>query len=122
MKFTTAYYLMLLYCTVMFNPLIPIIKDALSHSFSEAYHISVIHAEYGANHLENELANSGAENESGKNQSTVNPEEQVPVHLATGEYAIDFSFSITSEYQPSSKNNSLPAIYLAKHCPPPKFS
>ncbi|MEP6514433.1 MAG: hypothetical protein ABJA79_11220 [Parafilimonas sp.] len=122
MKFTTAYYLMLIYSTVMLSPVIPIITDAVSHSFAEAYHISAIHAKYGANHLENELANSASENDNGKNQATVKSEEQVPVHISTDECIIDFSFSITSESFQSLKPCSLSSIFIGKQIPPPKFS
>lgn len=112
---------MLVYLTVMLNPLIPLVKDAISHSFSEAYHISVIHAKYGANHLENELAGSASENDKDKNQSSIKSEEQIPVHVSIKEYEADFSFSIINKYQPAQKNISLPVVFLAKHCPPPKF-
>lgn len=120
MRFTTSYYLLLLYCTVMFNPLILIVKDAVSHSFAEAYHVLVIHAQYGADHLENELANSGSNNDNSKNQSTVKSEEQVPVHVSAMEYQINFSLSITSEYFHSHDPENLPSVFILKQIPPPK--
>ena len=104
----------------MFNPLIAIVKDALSHSFEEAYHISVIHAKYGANHLENELANSAADNNNGKNQNTVKSEQQAPVHVSVKENNIDLSFSIKCKCAHSSKPSALAAVFIAKQIQPPK--
>ncbi|MEP6512575.1 MAG: hypothetical protein ABJA79_01805 [Parafilimonas sp.] len=65
---------MLLYLTVVFKPAIPIISDALSHTFADAIHIATVHAKYGNNHLEKELATEGFDNDNSKNQNTVKSE------------------------------------------------
>jgi hypothetical protein len=44
MKFAIAYYLLLIYSTVILKPLIPVAEDALFHCFAEAYHIASVHA------------------------------------------------------------------------------
>ena len=58
MKFAIAYYLLLIYATVILKPLIPVVEDVLIHCFAEAYHVATVHAKYGNNHLEKELANT----------------------------------------------------------------
>ncbi len=56
MKYAVAYYLFLLYCTVLLRCAIPVACDALSHVFNEEEHIATIHAMYGYNHLQKEIA------------------------------------------------------------------
>ncbi len=124
MRFIIAYYLMLLYVTFMLKPLIPVISDVLSHSFEEAYHVSTVHAKYGANHLETELANSASsDNDNSKNQNTTKQQEETTVvHLCTEVDTYDFSLnSINKIYYPF-VNNNLTEIFISKHSPPPKFS
>ena len=67
MKVPIAYYLLLLYVTVMFKPLIPIVSDAVSHTFAEAIHIATVHAIYGSNHLEKELSETSSETNTNRN-------------------------------------------------------
>ncbi len=122
MRFPTAYYLMLLYLTVVFKPAIPIISDALSHTFADAIHIATVHAKYGNNHLETELATEGSDNDNSKNQNTVKSEEQIPVHVPEDECTFDFSLNSFNKSYPVFKNYTLSAIFIAKQIPPPKFS
>ena len=122
MKFTTAYYLMLLYSSVMLSPVIPLIKDVVSHSFAEAYHMSVIHARFGAHHAEDEMANSGAENDAGKNQTTTKSEQQVPVHLVPLAYTINITSTLIKVTNPNFKTYNLPSVFISRFIPPPRFS
>lgn len=112
---------MLLYVSVMFKPLTPIITDELSHMFSEAEHIATIHAKYGSHHLEKELAASSTDN-GNKNQSTVTSEEQVLIHLASGEIKYDFNLNIALQDYPSCKPFTLTSVFISKAGPPPKVS
>ncbi|MEO6001453.1 MAG: hypothetical protein ABIN89_31665 [Chitinophagaceae bacterium] len=118
MRFPLAYYLMLLYVTVMLKPLIPVISDAYSHTFGEAIHLVSVHAKYGSNHLEQSLAKTGAENS--KDQKNLNPGENFPFHIKTPECRFDFfqhrihnNYTLIRFRKPS-------AIFLAKLVPPPK--
>lgn len=77
MKFTLTYYLLLLYSMVILNPVIPIVSDAISHSFAEAAHVAKVHAKYGANHLQMELSGTASE----KDQHKKNMDEQAGTHL-----------------------------------------
>lgn len=80
-KFSIAYYLIIIYVSIMFKPMIPLIIDAFDHSFAKAEHIATIHAVYGDNHTEADVAKAGGENSSDKNQNTVKCAEYASVHL-----------------------------------------
>ncbi|MEP6584561.1 MAG: hypothetical protein ABJA90_09855 [Ginsengibacter sp.] len=122
MRYTIAYYLMLLYVTVMLKPLIPIIADAFSHTFSETIHVETIHAKYGINHLEKELAASGNDSSNNKNQNAITSEEQVLIHLASEEMRYKFDLdNIITDY-PFCKAFTLSSVFISKTGPPPKFS
>ncbi len=122
MRFTTAYYLMLLYITVMFKPLIPIISDILSHTFSETIHIETIHAVYGSNHLEKELASTSSDNANSKSQKNINTEDQVTVHISANECLYNFPISKADKSSSFLKLFNLKAGFILKQSPPPKFS
>ena len=120
MRVPIAYYLMLLYVTVMFKPLVPIVSDALSHTFSEAIHIATVHAIYGSNHLENELSTTSTDTNS-KHQNSISTEDQVPVHVSTNECIYDFCCNGTGKDYFSLKLYKLKSGFILKNFPPPKF-
>ena len=121
MRVLITYYLMLLYITVMFKPLIPLVSDALSHTFSKAIHIATVHAVYGSHHLEKELSNSSSDNANSSHQNTVNTEDPVPLHVSTNEWVYDFCFDGTGKDHPSLKLSKLKAGFILKSFPPPRF-
>ena len=121
MRYIAAYFLTMFYLVIMLKPLIPVICDAWSHIFEEAEHISTIHAKYGSNHLEMDLAKSGADSDNSKHQNATRAEESSFTHLFIEECQYNFSFnSAKIDYcllQPS----GLPENILIKLAPPPKF-
>ena len=122
MKFPIAYYLMLLYLTVMFKPLIPVISDALSHTFEDAIHIATVHSIYGNNHLEVELAATGSDNDASKNQDTTKTPDPMPVHVSEEASNYDFSLNEADKHYPSLFLYNLQGIFISKDAPPPKFA
>lgn len=106
----------------MLKPLIPVISNAMSHGFDEAIHISTIHAKYGSNHLQVELANTTSEDGSSKNQNTVKSEEPLPVHIGAKECKYDFNVRSFNKQYFDFKSHQLLNVYILKHSPPPKFS
>ena len=122
MRFPIAYYLMLLYLTVMFKPLIPVISDALSHTFEDAIHIATIHAVYGDNHVEIELANTGSDNDASKNQNTTKAQDPIPVHISEEAAANDFTLTEAEKHYHSLLFYNLMGIFIAKDAPPPRFA
>lgn len=119
MRVPIAYYLMLLYVTVMFKPLIPIVNDTLSHIFSEAIHIATVHAIYGSNHLEKELSKNS---ENGNHQTSLATEENVLVHVVTNELQYDFNLNSTGKIYRANKSYTLNSVFISKAGPPPKNS
>ncbi len=121
LKSTTAYYLMLLYLSVMFKPLIPIITDAWEHEFNEIEHLSLVHEKYGSHHVEKELADNSHDDDHDKNPNTLKSEDQVPIHVLADEYkntsiseAFDKHFALLTY-------SILLFIFIAWEGPPPKF-
>lgn len=118
MRWTIAYYLMLLYITVMIKPVIPIVCDTLSHIFSETEHIATVHAMYGINHLEKELSNTTTDNNS--RQASISPEELLVVHIAPAPLVINFGVSKPLHDYALLKADIYNSISILKETPPPK--
>ena len=120
LKSATAYYLLLLYLTVLFKPLIPIIEDAWSHTFNMAEHLSTVHVHQGKNHLNAALANSAADLDGSKHQKSLQSESQVTVHIYTPAYRMTHCLDlIKSTYSPL-QVYFFPPAYISVQGPPPK--
>jgi hypothetical protein len=121
MRFSLAYYLLLLYTTAIFKPLVPIISDAWGHAFAEAEHIATVHAKYGANHLEKQLL-AGEKDTNGKSQDNTKNADPVPVHFAEEQqnnplilFLAKSSYNSCAQYNPC-------CIFLPKQIQPPQVS
>ncbi len=122
MKSPAAYYLMLLYITVMLKPLIPIISDAWSHEFNETEHISLIHAKYGSHHLQKELADTNSDNGKSKSQNTVKSTDEVSFHIVQPVCKFAFATNKSALQYLLFKPGKLPLVLISNQGPPPKFS
>ena len=120
MRFATAYYLMLIYIAVMFKPLIPVLNDAYAHAFAQAIHEATVHARYGDNHLQKDLA-AGADAENSKNQKACNPEDQYPVHVTTNTSDNQLHVERISSNYVLYRSSLIPPVFLSTIAPPPKF-
>ena len=123
MKFALAYYLLLLYATVILKPLIPVAEDSLEHCFAEAYHIATVHAKYGNNHLEKQVADTNDNNDNSKNNKNVLREDDAAsvhvVSVISNHYLEIINAQKSYVLQPIS---SIQKIILSKIYPPPKLS
>ncbi len=119
MKSTVAYYLMLLYLTVMIHPLLPIVADVWCHAFSEINHLATVHAKYGTHHLEISLSKSADEN-NGKNNNTGKIENFAAEHFLQSPDKIIPKYPVANVF-PLLIQSDLFFIFLLKHTPPPKF-
>ncbi len=120
MKFAAAYYLLLIYLTVILQPLIPIAEDELFHCFADAYHVATVHAKYGNNHVDIALAND-TDDSNNKNQSAPKSGEQSTVHISIKEQPLEHFIKIQPEkifYYTFEKPCT---IFILKNIPPPKF-
>ena len=86
MKHPAAYYLLLLYCTLMVRCAVPVACDALSHIFNEEAHLATVHAVYGSHHLQAEVAGSVSDTQSSKHTNAQQDEPTV-VHTYTSGYS-----------------------------------
>ncbi|MGI8581157.1 MAG: hypothetical protein ACR2KX_03140, partial [Chitinophagaceae bacterium] len=112
--------LMLLYLSVMFKPLIPIITDALEHEFNEIEHLSLVHEKYGSHHVEKELAESSHDDHD-KNSNTLKSEDQVPFHVLVEEYKSPASSTTFDKQFMLIKHSMLLSVSISREGPPPKF-
>ncbi|MFT4152558.1 hypothetical protein [Parafilimonas sp.] len=121
MKFATAYYLLLIYSTVILKPVIPVVEDGLQHCFAEAYHIATVHARYGNNHLEKTIAEAGRESETSKGRHTAGSEETTQFHLFVAEYNYPYFQPEQFKKFPSVPVFKLPGAFVFDQTPPPKI-
>lgn len=119
MRAAVAYYMMILYFTVMFKPLIPIIKDKLSHTFAEAIHIATVHAIYGTNHLQKEVDQTSSDAANGKHQNSNNED---PLHVLANECKFYFCNAMVRENYFICNPTVIISGFISRHSPPPKFS
>ena len=119
MKFAAAYYLLLIYSTVILKPLIPVAEDALMHCFGEAWHIATVHAAEGSNHVEKEISASGANDDSSKNQKTDKTEQAI--HETAINYALIPLNPCPSISDYAFLKESISNIYIDFINPPPRI-
>lgn len=119
MRAAVAYYMMILYFTVMFKPLIPIIKDKLSHTFAEAIHIATVHAIYGTNHLQKEVDQTTSDATNGKHQNSNNEDA---VYVSANECEFDFCNAMIRENCFTYNPTGIVSGFISRQSPPPKFS
>ncbi len=107
--------------TVMLKPLLPIASDCWSHAFNGFDHISLVHAKYGNQHLQKELAENSAGNESNKSQDTVKFEGQVSFHFGQQVIKYDFLFRTNDIQYSHFYPGKLLFVPLSSQGPPPNF-
>lgn len=119
MKFTIAYYLFLIYATVILKPLIPVAEDTVMHFFGEAYHIATVHAAEGKDHVEKEMADSGKDDAFSKTQKIDKAEQSL--HETIAGSAFNFTNPYPLLYHYSFLNQFLRNIYIPYINPPPRI-
>ena len=105
----------------MVKPLIPIFCDVWAHEFNEIEHISTVHAKYGSNHIQKEIAETNSDTNK-KNQNSLKSEDQVAFHISANEIYIHFHANGFNQEFPLLNLNKLYPAFIYKHIPPPKFS
>lgn len=119
MKYAAAYYLFLLYCTVLLRCAIPVVCDAISHICNEEKHLATVHALYGNNHLQKEIASGESNN---KNATTIKFEEPVLVHLLSPVFSLPHCIKNNIKTGNCFITSRCLSVYLQQIFPPPKFS
>ena len=66
---------------------IPAVCDGLSHLFNEEEHLATVHAVYGSNHLQAEVAGEVTENHSCKHTASLQQNEPNLIHIFTQGYS-----------------------------------
>jgi hypothetical protein len=121
LKAPAAYYLMLLYITVMLKPLLPIVQDWYGHEFNPIAHEIQVHMVYGSHHLDKDLAESSSNDDQSQSNHSEKSQDQVSHHLVADEYKYgNSSISSINKFLIFDCHKLL-AIFIAKQAPPPKF-
>lgn len=120
MKFTIAYYLLLIYMSALFRPAFPLVSDAMAHTFCEAVHISSVHMVYGSQHMQKEVA---AENDDSKksDRNAVKTADFFAVHLLQNVWQDSFSSIFSCQIFNSFVAAKLPFWSMRQLAPPPDF-
>jgi Ca2+/Na+ antiporter len=122
MKPAITFYLLLLYCLLIFKPLISITKDLVSHTFSEAIHLATVHAIYGSNHLQKELDDSESDNSNSKHQTNDKTETEIQLHISFTEFASDLNFIFLKKNYFVANINHVKKGFLTIYSLPPRVS
>jgi hypothetical protein len=120
LKFTIAYYLLLLYVTIILKPLLPILSDVYSHTFAEVIHITTVHAKYGSNHLAYDLAKADSDDNS-KDQTTPKSDDPFPFHVFADYSDMNLIIKKDTASYCLFKQYTLPSVCILKHTPPPRL-
>ena len=104
---------------VMFKPVVLLIQDTLSHEFCEAIHIATVHAIYGNNHLQKDIADSN--NDTSKHHNRVITEE-AQLHVSSHETTFQVAVKKIEKDYPYSNTCRVKNGFILKFSPPPKFS
>ena len=121
MKSVSAYYLLLLYISVLLRPLVPIATDWYAHQFNEIEHMILVHAVYGSHHVEVESGMNKPESDHDKTPGS-RSDDQVSVHFSPEEgYNVPVKTRKCNRF-PLYKISLIPSISISPLYQPPRFS
>ena len=122
MRENIAYYFIILYLSVMFKPLLPLVGDMAGHFFAKAYHETVVHAQQGANHAEKELVEATSQNNGTKHQQSNPGEVLAASHLTQKETTNPIFIYFRKVTYNKIIVANLPFVILPISAPPPKLA
>lgn len=122
MPFPSAYYLLLLYLTMVCKPVIPLVQDVWAHAFYEQEHIATVHHQNGQNHVYYEVANAADENKDGDNKTTKAKsfDSDTLFHFAAVNKLVFNNKELLLVQVYYDRLNILPVVFTAINLPPPK--
>ena len=94
----------------------------VSHEFNGLEHISSVHAKYGNDHLQKELADSSSDKEGTKKQNSLKSAEDVSFHLPQSANCSLFQVANADVEFLVANSAKLPFVFILNQFPPPKFS
>lgn len=83
-KRALVYLMLMLYVFGLIKPALPLMKDALAHTFFKTQHMATVHYEKGRYHLHLELAQDAQSNDSNPAAPT-SAYDMLPAHVSTQE-------------------------------------
>ena len=121
MRHSIAYYLLILYVSFLVRPLLPFVTDFLDHEFSETIHLSTIHAKYGSNHLDKEIASKSGDNKTDTNHNNNNSVDPIPSYINEKESFINHYFGYSSPHQFNFTHQKISCIPIKIQERPPQY-
>jgi hypothetical protein len=99
----------------------PVVCDVWSHEFNGLEHIFNVHAKYGTNHVEKELAESSANDNSNKSQKILKSQDTVAFHIPQQSISYVFAAAAKKIEYHLFNFQKLQCITISNQGPPPKF-
>jgi hypothetical protein len=121
LKHPAAYYLLLLYITVLCRPVVPFLQDVLAHTLYEQVHLTAVHHHGEASHVQREMGSLSQEENTANRPAKIKTQEEVLPHIASGYQLVNLLC-----FSPGSIKNAFvltyfPAVVLAIQLPPPRL-
>ena len=105
---------------MMVRPVLPIVIDWYQHEFNEIEHLACVHAQYGSQHLQSEVAESATENGQPKKVSGTAFEDPIPFHIQTTEAPYAGLIYLNRREFFHNTASKLPHTFILRDGPPPR--
>lgn len=116
-----AYYLLLVYFTIVMSPLLPQVMDSTAHLFNNENHMLSIHARFGNNHARDSMACLSEQQAHDHQQGTKELTQwQVQVHENIAQPATLLNYNYLRSFYPTDQATALKDVLLSISGPPPK--
>jgi hypothetical protein len=119
LKSPAAYYLLLIYLFALCKPVMPLLQDAIAHTFFEHQHLVTVHKDGGSTHVMKEVGNL-AHSDTPINSDTLKLYDDVPLHLAVSlqlDLHLSHQLLVHSSHSP---DYFFPVVSLAIQLLPPR--
>jgi len=118
MLYKAAKFLLVCYVMMMFKPAVPLIADAIAHTFYEQQHIMMVHEVQGKFHIHQELGKAAHQSDSEKSNEQKMETEQY-VHVSPSIFKVTLDAQCCGNYL--SFSNEIPfSPFRSIHYPPPR--
>lgn len=121
MQYPSAYYLLLLYITVMCKPIIPLVQDIWAHTFYEQEHIATVHHQNGQNHVHYEVKKANEDKNGDKSSKAKSSDSDTSFHFNLVSKLVFNTNKPTLVQTDFDQLNILPVVFTDINLPPPKL-
>ena len=119
MKKALIYILLFSYTFMLLRPTVPLIADALAHTFWYSQHMATVHFENGQYHVHYQYMNEAQKSFPGKNPHNTKTETFLGDYILA-DTKFDFSFHVNFEIHFREPSFFIPDFSPSANYPPPK--